>query len=186
VPELPRSARAERTSRDIVEAAIICWSTDNSASLGEVAEAAGMGRTTVNRYFSERAQLIAAVDRECRLRFMAAFDRARPGEGPGLPALQRVCAEIVQLGPVLGLIFADNAVVDPDTWAPDGDPGSLGALVDRGQADGSIASDLPGAWVATHVWTSLFAASLTIQSGALTSHEVSQLLTRTLATGVAG
>lgn len=184
--ELSQSTRAGRTSRDIVQAAITCWSVDNSASLGEVAASAGVGRTTVNRYFSERAQLIAAVDQECRLRFRAAVDRARPAEGPGLSALQRVCAEIVQLGAVLGLIFADNALVDPDAWAPDGDPGALGAMVVRGQADGSIALDLPAEWVATHVWTLLFAAWLTIQSGTLTSYEVGQLLARTLATGVAG
>jgi hypothetical protein len=40
--------------------------------------------------------------------------------------------------------------------------------------------------VATHVWTSLFAASLMIRSSILTSSEVGQLLARTLAQGVAG
>ena len=87
---------------------------------------------------------------------------------------------------VLGLIFADNALVDPDTWAADGDPGALGSLVARGQADGSVPADLPAEWVATHVWTSLFAASLTNRSTRLTASEVGQLLARTLAHGVAG
>lgn len=184
--ELLRSARAARTRRDIVEAAIGAWADDNSASLGQVAESAGVGRTTVNRYFSDRAQLVAAVDVECRGRFLAAVERARPDDGTGLAALQRACAEIAQLGPVLGLIFADNALVDPDSWAEDGDPGALGSMVVRGQADGSIASDLPSDWVATHVWTSLFAASLMLQSSTLTSSEVGHLLVRTLTTGVAG
>jgi AcrR family transcriptional regulator len=184
--ELAQSPRAARTRRDIVAAAMTAWATDNSASLGQVAESAGVGRTTVNRYFSDRAQLVAAVDQECRLLFLAAVARARPADGTGLAALQRACSEIVQLGPVLGLIFADNALVDPDTWAPDGDPGALGSLVVRGQADGSIAPDLPAEWVATHVWTSLFAASLMIRSTSLTSSEVGRLLSRTLANGVAG
>ena len=105
-----------RTRRDIVAAAIECWAADNSASLGEVAVTAGVGRTTLNRYFSDRAQLISAVDAECRARFAAAVGRARPAEGSGLTALLRACGEIVHLGPVLGLIFADNALVDPDTW----------------------------------------------------------------------
>ena len=182
----PQSARAARTRRDIVEAAIEAWALDNSASLGQVAESAGVGRTTVNRYFSDRGQLVDAVDAECRRRFLAAVDRARPSDGTGLAALQRACAEIAQLGPVLGLIFADNALVDPDTWAEDEDPGALGALVLRGHADGSIALDLPADWVATHVWTSLFGASLMLRSSTLTSSEVGQLLVRTLAGGVAG
>ena len=183
--ELSQSTRATRTRRDIVEAAIEAWANDNAASLGQVAEAAGVGRTTVNRYFSDRAQLVAAVDQECRGRFLAAVERARPEDGPGLAALQRACAEIAQLGPVLGLIFADNALVDPDSWAEDGDPGALGSMVVRGQTDGSIASDLPAEWVAIHVWTSLFGASLMLRSSTQTSSEVGQLLARTLATGVA-
>lgn len=175
-------AKARRTRRDIVAAAIECWAADNTRSLGEVAEAAGVGRTTLNRYFTNRAQLVAAVDDACHTRFAEALIRSRPGEDTGLAALQRACTEIVQLGPVLGLIFADNALVDPDTW---GDPDTLGVMIVRGQSDGSIAADLPADWVAVHTWTTLFAAQLMLQTGTATSHEVGQLLTRTLATGVA-
>ena len=109
--DLAQSPRAARTRRDIVAAAMTAWATDTSASLGQVAESAGVGRTTVNRYFSDRAQLVTAVDQECRLLFLAAVARARPGDGTGLAALQRACSEIVQLGPVLGLIFADKATI---------------------------------------------------------------------------
>jgi AcrR family transcriptional regulator len=180
----PDSAKATRTRRDLVAAAIECWSADNSASLGEVARLAGVGRTTLNRYFSDRAQLIAAVDDECRQRFASAVARSRPTEGNGLEALQRVCAEIVQLGVVLGLIFADNAIIDPDTWDEEETPDPFGSIASRGQADGSIAADLPLSWVATLTWTTLFAAWLMVKSEAFTRHEVSQLLTRTLASGI--
>jgi AcrR family transcriptional regulator len=185
VPEAAESAKATRTRRDIVAAAIECWSLDNSASLGEVAVTAGVGRTTVNRYFSDRAQLIAAVDAECQTRFAAALVRARPAEDSGLTALLRACGEIVHLGPVLGLIFADNALIDPDAWNADDSSDELGALAARGQADGSIVADLPLAWVVTLVWTTLFAGWLMIKSETLTRPEVSQLLSRTLASGVA-
>lgn len=183
--DAPTTPRAVRTRRDIVEAAISCWSADSSASLGQVAESAGVGRTTVNRYFTDRAELVHAVDEECQRRYLAAVVRARADEGSGLAALQRVCAAIVDLGEVLGLIFADNALVDPDTWTDD-EEDPIGMLVVRGQADGSIAADLPAEWVGIHIWTSLFGAWLMIQSQSRTRPEVSQLLTRTLASGVAG
>ena len=83
------------------------------------------------------------------MRFAAALVRARPAEGSGLTALLRACGEIVHLGPVLGLIFADNALVDPDTWDTDESDDEFSALAARGQADGSIAADLPLAWVVT-------------------------------------
>jgi hypothetical protein len=139
----------------------------------------------LNRYFSDRAELVASVDAECRSRYAAAVARARPAESDGLVALQRLCTELMQLGPVLGLIFADNALVDPQTWhADDSDP--LGGLLARGYADGSLAADLPPAWIGAFTWTSLFAAHLMVRSGELSWHESAQLLTRTLAGGVAG
>ena len=96
-----------------------------------MAQQAGVGRTTLNRYFTDRAQLVAAVDQECAARYDAAVVRSRPAEGSGRDALLRMCTELIQLGPVLGLVFADNALVDPDTWFdeeddPLGQP-SLGA-----------------------------------------------------------
>ena len=139
----PRASKADRTRRDIVGAAIEVWAADNAASLGVVAQQAGVGRTTLNRYFTDRAQLVAAVDQECAARYGAAVVRSRPTEGTGRDALLRMCTELIQLGPVLGLVFADNALVDPDTWF-DEDDDPLGAAIARGYEDGSLAVDLPG------------------------------------------
>jgi AcrR family transcriptional regulator len=192
------SPTARRTRRDLVDAAIDCWSEDSGASLTAVAQAAGTARTTLNRYFASRAELVAAVDAECRDRFASAAARARPEEGTGLAVLQRLCAELIGLGPVLGLIFADNALVDPDRWDTS-EPGSdfsaqadqqdstgIGSVVLRAQADGSVDPELPAEWVATTVWTTLFAAWLCIRGGSATTHEAALLCGRTLARGVGG
>lgn len=179
----PRPSKADRTRRDIVAAAIDVWAGDNTASLGEVAERAGVGRTTLNRYFTDRARLVGAVDEECRTRYVAAVTRSRPVDGSGREALLRLCTELLQLGPVLGIVFADNALVDPDSWfEEDTDP--LEMVIARGFADGSLATDLPGDWIATFVWTSLFAAQLMVSEGSRTWHESAGLLTRTLTSGL--
>lgn len=182
-----RLTKADRTRRDVVAAAVEVWAGNNAASLGEIAERAGVGRTTLNRYFSDRAELIRAVDEECRDRFVAAVGRSRPAEGTGLEALLRMCTELIQLGPVLGLVFADNALVDPDTWAEEEDEDDpFGDAIGRGYADGSLAADLPADWVGTFVWTSLFAAHLVVSTGSRTWHEAAGLITRTLTSGLAG
>ena len=184
------TSSARRTQRDLVDAAIRCWAVDNTASLGAVAELAGTGRTTLHRYFANRAELVAAVDLECRTRFDDAVARARPTEGNGLAALQRACVELVALGPVLGLIFADNALVDPDTWHPDDPEGRpededpLGRLVGRAYEDGSVDVSLPPEWVGTTVWTTLFAAWLYLQGGTATAHEAALLCADTVARSV--
>lgn len=175
--------KAVRTQRDVVTAAIEVWATDNAASLGEVAARAGVGRTTLNRYFPDRAQLVRAVQDECRSRYVAAVTRSRPEEGSGRDALLRICTELIQLGPVLGLVFADNALVDPDTWFDEDDP--LGVSIARAYDDGSVAADLPPDWVGTLVWTTLYAAHLVIASGTRTWHEAAGLLTRTLTSSLA-
>ncbi|HEU5485752.1 MAG TPA: TetR/AcrR family transcriptional regulator [Microlunatus sp.] len=179
-----RPSKADRTRRDIVDAAVEVWALDNAASLGSVAERAGVGRTTLNRYFTDRNQLISAVDDECRRRYADAVARSRPTEGTGIDALMRMCTELIQLGAVLGIVFADDALVDPDSWfTEDDDP--LGAVIGRGYADGSLDTDLPGDWIGTFVWTSLFAAHLVVRNGTRTWHEAAGLLTRTLTSGLA-
>ena len=45
MPDDTSQGKAARTRRDLVEAAIVCWAGDNGRSLGEVADAAGVGRT---------------------------------------------------------------------------------------------------------------------------------------------
>ncbi|SDE00509.1 TetR/AcrR family transcriptional regulator [Auraticoccus monumenti] len=182
------SPAATRTRRAIVEAAVACWSEDSSASLGEVAARAGVGRSTLNRHFAGREELVAAVDEVSRERLTAAIRAARPEEGTGLEALTRMAVALLEQEDVLGLVFADNALVDPDTWEdePSQDPHGVPALVARGHRDGTIDPGLPAEWVETVLWTSLFAAVLTLRGGTRTRHEVGALLARTLGSGVGG
>ena len=180
------SQAATRTRRTIVDAAVACWSVDSSASLGEVAARAGVGRSTLNRHFAGREELVAAVDRVSQERLGAAAEAARPGEGTGLEALTRTALALLEQEEVLGLVFADNALVDPDRWEtePGDASGGVPGLVARGHRDGSIDAGLPAEWVETVLWTSLFAAVLTLRGGTLTRHEVGTLLARTLGSGI--
>ncbi|WP_158548066.1 TetR/AcrR family transcriptional regulator [Desertihabitans brevis] len=177
------SAATTRTRQAVVEAAVACWSTDPSASLGEVAARAGVGRSTLNRHFSGRAELVAAVDQLCRERFRAAAAGARPEEGTGLEALQRLALALLELRDLLGLVFGDDAPIDPDSWEDD-EHAELEQVLRRGYADGSLAGDLPPEWLATVLWTTLFGAWLLLREGRFSSHEVGTLMIRTLARGV--
>ena len=46
--------RPDRTRRSLLDAAVFVLSKDSSASLSEVATTAGVGRTTLHRYFPTR------------------------------------------------------------------------------------------------------------------------------------
>ena len=176
-----------RTRGALVDAAIEIWSRNGAAGLGEIAARSGVGRTTLHRHFTDRATLLAAVDAECRARFAAAARRARPQEDTGLAAYGRILGELLPLGDVLGLIFADNALIDPDTWAETDDQG-YGSVVARGQADRSINPALPPAWISTLFWTTLLGGYLYLRDSPATVREATDLatdaLTRAIATDI--
>ncbi|SDS56716.1 TetR/AcrR family transcriptional regulator [Microlunatus soli] len=187
----PRSAASRRTRRLIIDAAIETLGQRQSAALGEIADAAGVSRSTLHRQFADRTALLSAVDDECRHRFDDASRRAQVFTGTGLEAIGRLAQEYLDLGPVLSLIFADNALIDPDNWEDveerDGSGGSdelnggtgLAAIIERGHHDGSIDAALPTPWIVTTLWVLLFGA-WQVQSSGAARHEVSALLARTL------
>lgn len=182
-PDRPRSAASRRTRRLIVDAAIETLGQQQSAALGEIADAAGVSRSTLHRQFVDRAALLGAVDAECRRRFDDASRRAQILTGTGLEAISRLAQEYLELGPVLSLIFADNALIDPDSWEAeeveaDGGAG-LATIIDRGHRDGSIDAGLPTPWIVTTLWVLLFGA-WQVQSTGVARHEVSALLARTV------
>jgi AcrR family transcriptional regulator len=173
-----------------VTAAIQTWAADRNATLTQIAAAADVGRSTLHRYFADRAELLTAVDQESQRRFVVATERARPRDGSGLEACHRLCQEYLELGPVLGLVFVDNALVDPDTWSKsageagagageDDDP--FGAAVLRGHRDRTVDPELPVGWAVTALWMLLYSAWLYSSTGQGSSREVSMLLVRTVA-----
>lgn len=178
------TSRASRTRRDIVAAAIETWAVDTHASLGAVAAAAGVGRTTVHRYFPDRSALVGAVDVECRERFEAATARAALGEGRGVDALARLLREVVALGPVLDLVFVDDPVIDPETWEGEGRTDPFEVAVVRGVADGSLDPDIPGSWMVVQCWAALFGASLADRLDASLRPRTGELTVRTLLSGI--
>ncbi|GGF49644.1 TetR family transcriptional regulator [Marmoricola endophyticus] len=179
------SPRASRTRRDLVRSAVEVWGRDSRATLADVATAAGTGRATLHRYFPGRAELVAAVEEEALIRLGAAVDRAEVLEGSGAEALARLCHEMLVEDEVLGLVFADDALLDLETWEAVGHRDPVSLVVERGLDDGSLAADLPAQWLVVHVWAALFGGWLAARDGAVHARRAAELMVRTLLGGVA-
>src|SRR5690606_34222446 len=163
----------------IVDCAIAILADRPDASLSTIAEAAEVSRSTLHRHFPGRDELINAVDDAAKEQFLAAVARAQLNGGTALAALVRVSHELLGLGPILGLIFNDHAVVDPDAWTgPDGGSG-ISHTVIRGQTDGTLDPQLEATWIETCLWTLLFGSWRSLYQGAPIA-EVSRQLTRTV------
>ncbi|MGP9695775.1 TetR/AcrR family transcriptional regulator [Brachybacterium sp. AOP25-B2-12] len=155
----------DRTRQAILDAAVRAFGEDPRAPLAEIAASAGVGRTTLHRYFADRAGLVAAVDDLARARFAVAAEAARLQDGTGWEAIARMTTEFFDLGELLALIFVDSPVIDPDTWGEEGTDPGFSAAVARGHRDGTIDPVLDAAWCESTVWMLLFAACQALATG---------------------
>ncbi|MFJ2826952.1 TetR/AcrR family transcriptional regulator [Streptomyces sp. NPDC087263] len=90
-------ADAERSVRAILEAAERVLAADPGASMEQVAEAAGVARTTVHRRFASRQALIEALAESAVRQLGQAIEDARPDTAPPLVALHRVTANVLRI-----------------------------------------------------------------------------------------
>lgn len=153
-------ARA-RTRRAILDAGTAVLAQNPTASLADVAAAAGVGRTTVHRYFAERSDLVDAIGADVLDKIGAATDRARPDDGPALTALERVCQEYFELGESLAIIFDESmaATWNWASWEEDTEADlALARLVDRGREEGTLDGRLDTDWIVQVLWSLLYVA----------------------------
>ncbi len=146
-----------RTRTAILQAAITALSQDPAASLGEIADTAGVARSTLHRYFPERTTLIAALPAYAEEQINAATSRARLDEGPAADGLLRLCNEYFDQWNTLMWAYMEslNDGADPSDFYEQLDP-DVTALIERGQADGTIAPDVPNAWLQQMLWALLY------------------------------
>ena len=100
-------ARPDRTRRAVLDAATLVLSKDSGASLAEVATVAGVGRTTLHRYFPTREALVRALVGDALDHVAQAITDAKPQEGPVPEALQRIADSVIPQGPSLRFLYAE-------------------------------------------------------------------------------
>jgi TetR/AcrR family transcriptional regulator, repressor for lfrA len=167
-----------RTRQAIIDAAIGLLADNPACSLGDIAAAAQVGRTTLHRYFGERADLLAAVGAEGGERLVRAATLADLDRGTGAEALLRLCREYFDLGSLLSLMFSGQG--GGECWEAQDEQG-LVRVIERGHRDGSIDPDLPADWVLSLLWSQLYAAWAYLgERRDVSRHQVLDLLTRTL------
>ena len=184
--EAPTGGVRARTHRAILDAAIPLLSRNPGASLADVATAAGVGRTTIHRYFPERADLLEAISRDIVAQIEAATTRARIDDGLAIDAIDRLCQEYFELADGLLLVFDDPQMRDWAGWEDESeDDVALVQLVSRGQAEGSIDREQDPLWVQQCLWSLLYAAWSHTRDNGASKHAALALCLRTLRKAIA-
>jgi TetR/AcrR family transcriptional repressor of lfrA len=104
------SAGAVRTREAILGAAIEMLPADPTVSLSEIADGAGVGRSTLHRHFKDRAELIRALSLHVRDLSNSALEDADPDSGTPIAALRRLVDGQLELGPILSFLNAEPGV----------------------------------------------------------------------------
>jgi AcrR family transcriptional regulator len=145
----PHAGQGPTARARILDAAARLLTKDTGASLGEVATAAGVGRTTVHRYFPTRESLLVALGLDAIDRVSQAIEDARPDDGPVPAVLGRIVEHVLPLADELRYLD-----LGPDLWhLPELSEAwyplaqTIDAIVARGQREGDLRPDLPAALV---------------------------------------
>src|SRR5215831_13929971 len=185
-------AIAERNVEAIVDAVEDLLELHGQASISAVAAQAGVSRVTVYAHFPTwEALLEAAVDRAVR-RTMTALEAAEPKAGPPVQALERMLAAAWRhLARYSAMAQAVAEQLDPEAVARTHQAAhrTVGALLERGRADGSFRTDLPAAWLVTCCITLIHACAQEVRAGRIGDNDAVGLLTvtvRDLFTGPSG
>ena len=142
----PKSSLRERVATAILEAAAGVLAARDQASMGEVADAAGVARATLYRYYPTRDALLEALsqfaleDAGTRLE-AAGLDRVAVPEG-----FTRAVRALVGVGDYFVILVRERA----GAAKPGFDKrvaGPLRKLIERGQADGEIREDVNASWL---------------------------------------
>src|SRR6266568_2034211 len=134
--------------------------------------------------------LQAAVERAVR-RTMAALQAASPDDGPPVQALERMLAAAwrhLARYSAMAEAVAEHMSAEAVTRTHQAAHRTIGALLERGRADGSFRADLPAPWLATACIALIHACAEEVRVGRIGEHDAVRVLTvtvRDLCTGTA-
>jgi AcrR family transcriptional regulator len=171
---------AERNADAILDAAEDLLRSQGHVNISAVAAQAGVSRVTVYAHFPTwEALLEAAVERAVR-RTMAALQSVRPDDGSPAGALDRMLAAAWQhLASYQAMATAVAEFLSPEavTRTHQAAYQTIGALLARGQADGSFRTDLPAGWLVTACIALIHACSDGVRAGHIQEHDAVRILT---------
>ncbi|MEU2560635.1 helix-turn-helix domain-containing protein [Streptomyces longispororuber] len=166
----------------VLRSAAALLTRKGSATMDEVAKAAGVSRATLHRHFAGRDALVRALEdlglREC----LAALDAARLDEGTARDALRRMVGEIQPAAGLLAFLVTENALFEGESrhegWARIDD--RMTALFRRGQRDGEFRIDLTAVWLTEALYGLVSAGAWAVLDGRVAAndfrHMVAELL----------
>lgn len=175
-----------RTERAILDAGAVVLGQDPAATLGAVASAAGVSRSTLHRYFPDRDGLLGALVDDGLRAVGEGVAHAAPERGDPTDALARVIAGLVACGDQISFLFTHNYLYEdhPAITGFDHAQSPIRAAIERGRQHGQFAPEFGDDWIERALWSIAYAAIRGVQEGSLPRHLAAEHATRLLLRGI--
>jgi AcrR family transcriptional regulator len=169
----------------VLRAAASLLMRKSSATMDEVARAAGISRATLNRQFAGRDALVRALEELGIAECEAAVARAAIDDGPAADAVRRLVQELEPVARQLALLYSENQLFEGDEqnagWARL--DARLVALFRRGQEAGEFRIDLSPVWLTEALYGLLVSAAWAVCEGRVAPKDLSSNVTELLLGG---
>ncbi|MEU6402815.1 helix-turn-helix domain-containing protein [Streptomyces sp. NPDC046985] len=156
-----------------------------TATMDEVAKAAGVSRATLHRHFAGRDALVRALESLGLAECEAALEAARLEEGPAREAVRRLVRAIEPAAALLSFLYTENQLFEGEGqnegWARLDAP--VAALFRRGQAAGEFRIDLTPAWLTEALWGLLASGAWAVSEGRVASRDFTHMIVELLLGG---
>jgi AcrR family transcriptional regulator len=173
-----------RTRRAILDAAATALARDRAATLADIAAAADVGRSTLQRYFPDREDLLDAVVADSLRAVGEAAAEAALDDGPADEAMRRLVAAMVGVGDRVLFLYGDPRVLERAGKTADGGSAEVVRLIERGQASGVFDPEVDGGWIERVLWALVYAGCDAAGRGTLPRHAAATTVIRTFENGV--
>lgn len=151
----------------VLRSAAALLTRKSTATMDEVAKAAGISRATLHRHFAGRDALVRALEALGIAECEAALDAARLDDGPASDAVRRLVAGIESAAGLLAFLYTENQLFEGEEqhagWTRIDD--RISALFRRGQLGGEFRIDLTPAWLTEALFGLLASGVWMVQSG---------------------
>ena len=184
-----RRATAERNVAAILDAAAELLSQQEPASIAAVAAQAGVSRVTVYAHFPTWETLLEAVVERAVGHTTAVLAAADLEAGPPMEALRRLlAADWEEVGQHAAMAEAAARWLSAEAMGRSHQAafGPVGALAERGQADGSFRADVPGSWLVSSLFALIHACAGEVRAGRLEAGDAQRVLIVTVTDLFAG
>ncbi len=158
-----RDEDVSKSKLALMNAGFAVLSRNPGASLTEVAEVAGVGRATLHRYFSSRAELFSALTQYAMHELDEAVSAATVDAQSYGDALRLVMGAVIPLAH-RHMFLAQEELQDPDlAEALERQSKDLRAMIDAAKDEGTLRHDQPTEWIAQAYDHLIYAAWMMIQ-----------------------